>query len=161
MRDRSIVIDSIILLFAVMLFYNCFLNANSITPGSDMTNLFYPLKFISQKALRSGVLPLWNPFTFCGSPLLASQQSSPFYPPDLLISRPRALTLGLNLYKLFHLWLMANFFYVFLQSLKSFRIEPPINSLRRESSGIILASKGKNHSSNDSRRLLSICSGEP
>lgn len=33
---------------------------------------------------RTGTVPLWNPFQFCGTPLLANSQSAPFFPLHLL-----------------------------------------------------------------------------
>jgi hypothetical protein len=116
MQSRTIALDALILLLAVIIFYNGFLSAERITPGSDMTNLFYPMKYFAQKTLRSGIIPLWNPWTFCGTPFLATLQSSPFYPLDFLILDPRNLALTINLYKVLHLWLLAYFFYLFLAS---------------------------------------------
>jgi len=47
------------------------------------------------------------------------------------------------------------------QTLKSFKIDPPVNSLRIELSGTHSISTGRNHSKKASRRLVSIYSGVP
>lgn len=41
---------------------------------------------LSTEALRHGQWPLWNPFQFTGTPLLAGLQSAIFYPPRLVFS---------------------------------------------------------------------------
>lgn len=45
---------------------------------------FYLWRDLSNRLLRSGELPLWNPYVLCGAPLLANSQSAPFYPLHLL-----------------------------------------------------------------------------
>jgi hypothetical protein len=114
MIQRSIITDLLILLLAVLLFYHSFLSADSITPGSDMVNLFYPLKVFATRTLAEGFIPLWNPYNFCGTPFFASLQPAVFYPADLLLFKDENHVLALNMYKLLHLWLMANFMYLLL-----------------------------------------------
>lgn len=50
----------------------------------DVLELLYPGKEFSIRILKEGVLPLWNPFIFSGSPHLASLQSGSFYPFNIL-----------------------------------------------------------------------------
>jgi hypothetical protein len=45
---------------------------------------FYVWRDVVNRAWRSGEIPLWNPYTLCGTPLAANSQSAPFYPPHLL-----------------------------------------------------------------------------
>src|ERR1051326_4357289 len=47
---------------------------------SDQIFQFYPWSTLSVNELRRGRIPLWNPFNFCGSPLLANGQVGVFYP---------------------------------------------------------------------------------
>lgn len=40
----------------------------------------FPFRFLSIQDLIAGQLPLWNPYNFAGTPLLANVQSAPLYP---------------------------------------------------------------------------------
>ncbi|MCC6728247.1 MAG: YfhO family protein [Chthonomonadales bacterium] len=51
----------------------------------DLSLYFYPLAARVSEALRSGRLPLWNPYVLCGQPLLANPQSSVLYPTTALL----------------------------------------------------------------------------
>ena len=45
---------------------------------------FYPWRQFAAESLRAGVIPLWNPYQFCGTPFLANGQSAVLYPLNLL-----------------------------------------------------------------------------
>jgi hypothetical protein len=45
---------------------------------------FYPWRHFAAESLRHGVIPLWNPYQFCGTPFLANGQSAVLYPLNLL-----------------------------------------------------------------------------
>ncbi len=47
---------------------------------TDPVTGFIPDLFLTRADLRSGTLPLWNPYAAAGRPLLASQQHAPLYP---------------------------------------------------------------------------------
>lgn len=47
----------------------------------DHTDYFQPLRWFTAKTLRSGDLPLWNPYSASGEPWLANPQTCVFYPP--------------------------------------------------------------------------------
>lgn len=50
----------------------------------DVIRELYPWKTVVVNQLKSGKFPLWNPYNFSGSPLLANYQSQVFYPLSLL-----------------------------------------------------------------------------
>ena len=50
----------------------------------DGITQFYPWRHFAAESLRSGVIPLWNPYQFCGTPFLANGQSAVLYPLNLL-----------------------------------------------------------------------------
>lgn len=52
--------------------------------GSDVARQLYPWKFLTIEELKSGKIPLWNPYSFSGNPLLANMQSGVFYPINVL-----------------------------------------------------------------------------
>lgn len=75
---------------------------------------FYPWRKFAADTLRSGYIPLWNPYEFCGTPFLANSQSAIFYPPNLIfVIMPAALALGWS--ALFHLIATGLFLYLFLR----------------------------------------------
>ncbi|MDO8658891.1 MAG: YfhO family protein [Candidatus Levybacteria bacterium] len=50
----------------------------------DTLRQIYPWKTFSINSLKQGNLPLWNPYSFSGAPLLANVQSAVFYPFNIL-----------------------------------------------------------------------------
>lgn len=50
----------------------------------DVIRQLYPWKTLILQMLKSGEIPLWNPYNFAGSPLLANFQSAVFYPLNIL-----------------------------------------------------------------------------
>lgn len=74
----------------------------------DTIRQTYPWKTLVVKMLKQGQLPLWNPYNFSGSPLLANFQSSAFYPVNIfyfLFSQPAAWSILVMLQPL-----LASFF---------------------------------------------------
>jgi hypothetical protein len=52
--------------------------------GNDQVRMFYPYRTFSTESLVRGELPLWNPYNFSGSPILANFQSAVLYPLNLI-----------------------------------------------------------------------------
>src|SRR5690348_1001526 len=52
---------------------------------TDPVRQQYPWRLESVLQEKMGQLPLWNPYQFAGSPLLANQQSAAFFPFNLLL----------------------------------------------------------------------------
>lgn len=46
---------------------------------------FVPWREFALNSVRSGVIPLWNPYLGAGAPLIANYQSALFYPPNWLL----------------------------------------------------------------------------
>jgi hypothetical protein len=55
-----------------------------IVARGDLLLYFYPLRDFAAEAVRTGRIPLWNPYTFLGAPFLANSQVGFFYPFNLL-----------------------------------------------------------------------------
>jgi hypothetical protein len=51
----------------------------------DVVYQLTPLRYLSRTALRDGHIPLWNPQSRMGSPLLGTTQAAAFYPINLLL----------------------------------------------------------------------------
>jgi len=50
----------------------------------DQAYQFYPWRVYVSQALRQGFLPFWNPYIYCGAPLMAADQPAVFYPLNIL-----------------------------------------------------------------------------
>ena len=88
----------------VIAFYHTHLDLARVQSGGDFANLFWPLKeFRLQVAREAGVLPLWIPHVFMGSPHAATMQHAVFYPVDWLFFTQPAILPAMNLYVLAHL----------------------------------------------------------
>jgi len=82
---------------------------------------FYPARALLARAIKSGELPLWNPYQMCGTPFLADAQSAVLYPPNLLFAiLPPDRALGLL--AALHLFAAGAFTYLFLKGLGLGRI---------------------------------------
>lgn len=83
----------------------------------DVIRQIYPWKTLAFDLIKSGQWPLWNPYNFSGTPLLANLQSSVFFPTGILfLFLPYlwawvAQVVGLPL-------LLSIFSYAFFRSLK-------------------------------------------
>ena len=83
--------------------------------GVDLVNYFLPTATFARPWLREGVLPLWNPMTFCGWPLVGDPQLRWLYPPNLLLTAlPPAG--GFTVLTLLHLVFGAVGMWVYLRS---------------------------------------------
>lgn len=64
----------------VLLLYARLLFTNRVLASGDILLYFYPYRDYAAAALRSGEIPLWNPYIFLGVPFLANPQAAVLYP---------------------------------------------------------------------------------
>lgn len=64
----------------VALLYARLLFTNRVLASGDILLYFYPYRDYAAAALRSGEIPLWNPYIFLGVPFLANPQAAVLYP---------------------------------------------------------------------------------
>lgn len=84
---------------------------------TDPVRQQYPWKNLSITSLKKFEIPLWNPYSFSGTPLLANFQSSVFYPVNILfLILP--FTLGWSLFIILQPILAGIFLYLYLENLK-------------------------------------------
>ncbi len=69
----------------------------------------YPWREFARSAIRSGVLPHWNPYSSCGKPFLALPKAAVFYPVNLLLYAWPSLIGGLRFFYVLH-FVLAGFF---------------------------------------------------
>lgn len=116
MERRPYIGPLLLLALLALLFLNPILwpPPGTATGGADVRALFVPWLTFAREALRSGRLPLWDPFHFAGYPFLSNPQVAFFYPPTWLAwLLPVRLALSLQL--AFHLWLMGAGTWLFLR----------------------------------------------
>jgi len=84
------------------------------TPMLDPVQQYFPWRLFAVAGLKHGIIPLWNPYAFSGTPFLANLQSAIFYPPNLLfLVMPVAL--GFTCTAVLHLALAGWFMFFFLR----------------------------------------------
>ncbi|GIK41183.1 MAG: hypothetical protein BroJett011_50160 [Chloroflexota bacterium] len=137
----------IILIFAalVILFYWPILTPNpadrrSFPPG-DFYLQFWAFTTFDVRELSAGRLPLWNPYSFAGSPFWADVQAAVFYPPSLLtllLSAPWGFSaFALEIEAIAHFWLAAVFMYLFIRQITDSRPAAVIAALTFTFSGYL------------------------
>jgi len=82
----------------------------------DLTHSLYAWRKFGFSLLRQGVIPLWNPYSFCGTPFVANWHSAVFYPPNLIFLFLPAHE-GINWSIAFHFFLAAALTYAFMRYL--------------------------------------------
>jgi len=81
----------------------------------DIHRLFYPMKYFLAASLKSGSLPYWCRYYFCGAPFLSDIQSGVFYPISMVFFF-FPYQHAFKLYILLHIALGFCFFYLFIRS---------------------------------------------
>jgi hypothetical protein len=85
-------------------------------PMLDPIQQYLPWRIYAVESLRDGIIPLWNPYAFCGTPFLANLQSTVLYPLNLLFLVTGAAH-GFGVSSILHLMLGGLFMYAFLRTL--------------------------------------------
>lgn len=65
---------------------------------SDVFSTLILWKYLSTDILKSGQWPLWNPYSFSGTPLLATFQSATLYPLNILLLLPKYFGWGIFIF---------------------------------------------------------------
>ncbi len=108
MTPRRAALEAAFVVAIVWLFHHPLWRFDRLLSGGDAANLFWPIKTLLQRAwLDHGVVPLWNPYSFMGAPLLASLQHAVLYPPDWFVYTLAPAHAGIHLGNLIHLALAA------------------------------------------------------
>ena len=111
-KDKGrILYPALLGLFSLLFFFD------TIFPGKafvfrDFYRYFYPYKKFASECIRSGVFPLWNPLSACGTPFFAGLQSQVAYPLSL-IHYVLPFDIGLHIFIALHFFLAAYFMYLF------------------------------------------------
>lgn len=114
MRTRHV---TFLFLLLTLFFFSRFLTGDQIFAFKDLSRYFYPLRHLMVESVKAGQLPLWNPYIFCGFPLLATLQIGFFYPLTI-IHYFLPFNLGFNYYMILHYFLAACFMFYLLRHFK-------------------------------------------
>lgn len=92
--------------------------------GGDLASFLYPVYSFAAGNIQQGILPLWNPYLYSGSPFAADMQTGLFYPVNLLAfftARPFTYVTMEEL-AVVHFFLAACFTYLYVRSLDVRRV---------------------------------------
>jgi hypothetical protein len=104
----------------------------------DLPIFFFPNLKLWVEAVKSGELPLWNPYSFSGQPLFASLQTCILYPPNvLLLLFPVAFAFNLTI--VLHFFLSGWFIYLFCRELGGSRTAANLSALSFSLGGFLLS----------------------
>jgi hypothetical protein len=139
-RERFLdVLPVALLVISVPIFFSQVIWSGKPLFGSDFVLYFYPVKkFIRDYVLSHGTIPLWNPYQFSGTPLIANIQASMFYPLGFLFYlMPTQQAFGYTI--IIHWALGAIFMYAFVRSLRISRSGAFIAALIFDYNGFFVA----------------------
>lgn len=84
---------------------------------TDPIRQTYPWRYLAVSLEKSEQLPLWNPYSFAGYPLMANMQSAVFYPLNIFLFL-LPFSLGWSFLIFLELFLAGVFTYLYLKNLK-------------------------------------------
>ena len=115
-----------ILLFAAIVFHRQVLFDPGIVIPWDLRGHHLPLAAAYADALQEGVWPLWEPYSYCGRPLLANPQAAVFYPGVFLaaLGGREGLLYRLELLEVAHVFLAGLFTYLLARRMGLGRLPP-------------------------------------
>jgi len=82
-RTRSLAAPLLLALAPVVFFHQICLQGKAFLLR-DLFNWFYPWRVFAAASLARGDFPLWNPYSYAGTPFLANMQSGLLYPPNVV-----------------------------------------------------------------------------
>lgn len=114
-NNIDILIVSFILAALLLIVFKEVVFLDYVFVKRDISRYYYPLRKFAADTFKSGELPLWNPYLFCGIPLHAAIQNSVFYPLSLIYYL-MDFTRGFGLFIILHVFLCGLFMYLFMKS---------------------------------------------
>ena len=107
-------VPALLLLLGAVLFHRQVIFEPGVVIPWDLRGHHLPLAAAYSDALHEGVWPLWEPFSYCGRPLLANPQTAVFYPGVFLavLGSREGLLYRLELLEVVHIFLAGLFTYL-------------------------------------------------
>ncbi len=79
MTKKDRVYQIILAILPLFVFFPMYFQGKLIS-WLDMMHYFMPFRIMTANAIQHGVMPFWNPYIYCGNPLMANMQTAVFYP---------------------------------------------------------------------------------
>ena len=124
-------------------FFFRLLDGREVLAFKDLSRYFYPLRYLMVEMVKSGQLPLWNPYIFCGMPFMATLQVGFFYPLTI-IHYILPFDLAFNYYTIIHYYLAAVFMYWLMRHYQLSRPSAFLSGLLFAFSGYMLSVSNMN-----------------
>ncbi len=105
---------------------------------TDPVRQQYPWRWLSVASFKDFSLPLWNPYSFAGSPLAANMQSAPYYPLNIFYAL-LPFAVAWSFLVVLQPLLATGFMYLFLRSLKLTQYASALGALAFGLSGFMIA----------------------
>ncbi|MEW6103069.1 MAG: YfhO family protein [bacterium] len=128
-----------LLIGIIFLFFLQVIVSSDIWGFRDFHRYVYPIRHFTWESMRSFIIPFWNPYIGCGTPLFAGLQGCVFYPPSILVYL-FPYEIGLKIYVIFHFLLAGITSYLLGLQLKLDRAPSFILSLVYTFSGWFVSS---------------------
>jgi len=129
LRDHHCIL--IILFFTIFLFRKALVSGDLILSHPvffDLTHSIYPWRLFGFALLKKGIVPLWNPYSFCGAPFVANWHSAMFYPINyIFLFLP--VQVAINYSIAFHFFLTGALTYAFVRYLLGDRFSALVSAL--------------------------------
>ncbi|MCE5299555.1 MAG: YfhO family protein [Spirochaetia bacterium] len=77
LKDRMYA--GVLAVFSVIMFLPMYISPK-VMGWLDAMFYFMPFRMLTGEVIRAGDMPFWNPYIYCGNPLMANMQSAIFYP---------------------------------------------------------------------------------
>ncbi|HAV43307.1 TPA: hypothetical protein DCX15_04755 [bacterium] len=122
----------------VILFFSRAIFSNDTFVYRDFFRYFYPTRYFAWESIRNGIIPLWNPYLYCGIPFLADLQSCIFYPPSIILYL-LPFHLGLKFFVIGHYFLAGLFMYLLLKDFELSRSACLVGAITFIFSGYLLS----------------------
>ena len=104
----------ILLLFIITLYFLPVIFSDQTYASRDIYNFFNPRRFFAAETIRSGTIPLWNPYLASGVPFLANLQGAVFYPLSI-IYYILPFQLGFKCFIVLHYYLAGLFMFLLMR----------------------------------------------
>lgn len=109
---------AIILLFGIcILFFYPVVFTNDTFIARDFLRYYFPTRYFASCWMKQGIIPLWDPYLFCGIPFLANLKSAIFYPLSI-IYYIFPFYIGFKIFIMIHFFLSSLFTYLLMRDLK-------------------------------------------
>lgn len=143
---QDILFVSLLLLLTTIFFWKVILHPDQIiySKYSDTIAQVYPFYHFVDATLKTGNLPLWNPYTFCGNPSMSIPYNTMFYPLNILLFIIPTY-LGIGYIYLLHIFLGGFFMYIFMRYIKLDEVSSFLSSIIFMFSGFFVMFIGAGH----------------